>query len=46
MCASDGTVHSALPKTSERLLGPDAVPYFVWDTGMTFTKPRDLQTSY
>lgn len=24
-----------LPPTSERLLDPDAVPYFLWDTGMT-----------
>ena len=24
-----------LPPTSERLLDPDAVPYFLWDAGMT-----------
>lgn len=29
-----------LPPTSDRLLHPDNVPYFLWDTGMTVAELR------
>jgi hypothetical protein len=31
---------SVLPPTSQRLLQADAVPYFLWDTGMTVAEVR------
>ncbi|WP_438034346.1 hypothetical protein [Sorangium sp. So ce204] len=31
-----------LPPTSQRLLDPDAVPYFLWDLGITVAEARRI----